>query len=70
MGGQAIPESGPKPMIPHEGYKRLMPRHEVCDCEVCATNQLDWSKLSNTEKMVKAMILKAQFAAELNRLFD
>lgn len=57
-------------MIPHEGYKRLMPRHEVCDCEVCATNQLDWAKLSNTEKMVKAMILKAQFAAELNRLFD
>ena len=57
-------------MIPHEGYRRLMPRHEVCDCEVCATNQLDWSKLSNTEKMVKAMILKAQFAAELNRLFD
>ena len=57
-------------MIPHEGYKRLMQRHEVCDFEVCAANQLDWSKLSNTEKMVKAMILKVQFVAELNRLFD
>lgn len=57
-------------MIPQEGFKDLMQTYEICQCEVCATNRLDWQTLSNTEKMVKAVLLKAQFAAELNRFFD
>ena len=57
-------------MIPQEGFKALLKTLENCQCEVCAANKLDWSTLSNTEKMVKAMLLKAQFAAELNRFFD
>ena len=57
-------------MIPQEGFKAFMQTFETCHCEVCAANRLDWSKLSNTEKMVKAMLLKAQFAAELNKFFD
>ena len=57
-------------MIPQESFKGLMQTFESCQCEVCAANRLDWSTLSNTEKMVKALLLKAQFAAELNRFFD
>ena len=57
-------------MIPQEGCKSLVQTFETCQCEVCTANRLDWSKLSNTEKMVKAILLKAQFAAELNRFFD
>ncbi len=57
-------------MIPQEGFKGLMRTSKTCECEICTANGLDWSKLSNTEKMVKAMLLKAQFAAELNRFFD
>ena len=57
-------------MIPQDGIKSVMQTFETCQCEICAANRLDWSMLSNTDKMVKAMLLKAQFAAELNRFFD
>ena len=57
-------------MIPQDGIKSLMQRFESCQCEICAANRLDWSKISNTDKMVKAILLKAHFAAELNRFFD
>ena len=63
-------KSGANAMIPQESFKGLTQKFEACQCEVCNTNRLDWSKLSNTEKMVKAMLLKAQFAAELNKFFD
>ena len=37
-----------------------------CDCGMCASKKIDWTALTNTEKMVKAMLLKAQLTAELN----
>ena len=37
-----------------------------CDCGMCAPRKIDWAALSNTEKLVKAMLLKAQITAELN----
>ena len=43
---------------------------ENCRCDECRTLNIDWTKLSNTEKMVKALLLKAQFAAELNDSLD
>ena len=43
---------------------------EDCDCGICASNNIDWNALTNTEKMVKAMILKAQMTAEKNGSMD
>ena len=43
---------------------------EDCDCGMCAPNNIDWNALTNTEKMVKAMILKAQITAEQNGSLD
>lgn len=57
-------------MIPQEEFKGLVQTFETCQCEVCTANRLDWSTLSSSEKMVKAVLLKAKFAAELNRFFD
>ena len=37
-----------------------------CACEECRTVNVDWTRLSNSEKMVKALLLRAKFAAELN----
>ena len=45
-------------------------RQADCECEVCSTINVDWTCLSNTEKMVKALLLKAQYAAELNETLD
>lgn len=70
LGRKAGRKNGSNAMIPQEGFKDFMQTYEICQCEVCATNRLDWQTLSNTEKMVKAVLLKAQFAAELNRFFD
>jgi len=42
----------------------------VCDYGMCAANNIDWARLTNTEKMVKAMLLKAQITAELNKPLD
>ena len=41
-----------------------------CDCGMCAPNNIDWNELTDTEKMVKAMILKAQITAEQNGSLD
>ena len=43
---------------------------EGCDCGMCAPNNIDWNELTNTEKMVKATILKAQITAEQNGSLD
>lgn len=37
-----------------------------CDCGMCKSRKIDWTALTNTEKMVKAMLLKAHINAELN----
>ena len=39
-----------------------------CDCGMRAPRKIDWAALTNTEKLVKAMLLKAQITAELNGL--
>ena len=31
---------------------------------------IDWTSLTNTEKMVKAIVVKAQWASQLNALLD
>jgi hypothetical protein len=41
------------------------PDKTPCDCGMCATITIDWSALTSTEKMVKAILLKAQITAEL-----
>tara|TARA_Y100001960_G_C14274240_1_gene633755 strand:+ start:123 stop:299 length:177 start_codon:yes stop_codon:yes gene_type:complete len=50
----------------NEAYKRP----EICACDECQTINVDWSRLSSTEKIVKALLLKAKFAAELNDPLD
>jgi hypothetical protein len=42
----------------------------ACNCGMCGPNTIDWATLTNTEKMVKAMLLKAQITAELNEPLD
>ena len=37
-----------------------------CACGMCIPIGSDWSDLSNTEKLAKMIILKAQIAAEAN----
>ena len=45
----------------------FFPKHEKqCTCEYCSSLNVDWTKLTSTEKMVKALILKANILAELN----
>ncbi len=44
-------------MLPDHGFKNFFPKHQL---------NVDWTKLSKTEKMVKALILKANIIAELN----
>ena len=41
-----------------------------CKCEVFKAINVDWTSLSKSEKMVKALLLKAQYAAELNETLD
>ena len=41
-----------------------------CECEVCTAINVDWTSLSKSEKMVKALLLKAHYAAELNETLD
>ena len=55
-------------MIPLYGFKGLTGRDSgyVCDCSLCGGDQDNWTTLSETQKMVKAILLKAQFEAELN----
>ena len=54
-------------MLPDHGFKNFFPKHQQqCKCEYCKSFNVDWTKLSKTEKMVKALILKANIIAELN----
>ena len=54
-------------MIPDYGLLNFFPKDEKqCTCEYCNSLNVDWTKLTSTEKMVKALILKANIMAELN----
>ena len=54
-------------MIPDYGSDNFFPKHEnQCTWEYCSSLNVDWTKLTSTEKMVKALILKANIMAELN----
>ena len=54
-------------MLPDHGFKDFFPKYQQqCKCEYCKSFNVDWTKLSKTEKMVKALILKANNMAELN----
>jgi hypothetical protein len=55
-------------MIPQHVYRGFASDHsnQNCDCGMCIPVGLDWSELSNTEKLAKMIILKAQIAAETN----
>ena len=55
-------------MIPQHVYRGFITNdsNQLCDCGMCIPIGLDWSELSNTEKLAKMIILKAQIAAEAN----
>ena len=55
-------------MIPQHVYRSLAidQSNQNCACGMCVPIGLDWSELSNTEKLAKMIILKAQIAAEAN----
>ncbi|NCV50367.1 MAG: hypothetical protein EBX03_10110 [Rhodobacteraceae bacterium] len=57
-------------MIPLYGSSGIVGRKEnyKCDCALCGGDQDNWTTLSETQKMVKAIILKAQCEAELSAL--
>ena len=55
-------------MIPQHAYRGFASdqNNENCSCGMCIPIGSDWSDLSNTEKLAKMIILKAQIAAEAN----
>ena len=55
-------------MIPQHAYRCLAceNNNQNCDCDICVPMDSDWSELSNTEKLAKMIILKAQIVAEYN----
>ncbi len=55
-------------MIPQHVYRTFVNNQvdQNCDCGMCIPIGSDWSDLSNTEKLAKMIILKAQIAAEAN----
>ena len=55
-------------MIPHHAYRVFLNDNgnKKCDCGMCVPIGSDWIELSNTEKLAKMIILKAQIAAEAN----
>ncbi len=55
-------------MIPQHVYRSFVSgqKDQQCDCGMCIPIGSDWSALSNTEKLAKMIILKAQIAAEAN----
>ena len=55
-------------MIPQHVYRGFVSDQNVqqCDCGMCVPVGSDWSELSNTEKLAKMIIIKAQIAAEAN----
>ena len=58
----------PPNMIPQDGYRGFVSDYNenLCGCGMCIPIDLDWSELSNSEKLAKMIILKAQIAAEAN----
>ena len=58
----------PPNMIPQDGYRGFVSVYNEngCGCGMCIPIDLDWSELSNSEKLAKMIILKAQIAAETN----
>ena len=48
------------------GDKAVRKKDYKCDCSLCGGNQDNWTTLSEMQKMVKALILKAQCEAELS----
>ena len=58
-------------MIPQDSFKGLGNKiYKVGDDEAKNVSDFDWNSLNNTEKLVKALILKAQWAAKLNAFLD
>ena len=55
-------------MIPQHVYRGFAndQSDQNCACGMCIPIGSDWSDLSNTEKLAKMIILKAQIAAEAN----
>ena len=55
-------------MIPQHAYRGFESdqSNQSCACGMCIPIDSDWSELSNTEKLTKMIILKAQIAAEAN----
>jgi len=55
-------------MIPQHVYHGLARGKfdQKCDCGLCVPIDSDWSELSNTEKLAKMIILKAQIVAQAN----
>ena len=58
-------------MIPQDSFKGLGNRiYKAGDGETKIVSDFDWNSLNNNEKLVKALILKAQWAAKLNAFLD
>ena len=55
-------------MIPQHVYRGFISYQngKKCGCGMCIPSDSDWGELSNTEKLAKMIILKAQIAAETN----
>ena len=55
-------------MIPQHAYCGFASdlTDKQCSCGMCIPIGSDWSDLSNTEKLAKMIILKAQIASEAN----
>ena len=55
-------------MIPQHAYRSFIidKNDRNCECGMCVPIGSDWSDLSNTERMAKMIILKAQIAAKAN----
>ena len=50
-------------MTPLYGFddKAGQPYDYKCDCSLCGGDQTDWGALSNTQKMVRALLLIAEY---------
>ncbi len=44
--------------------------HELSGSDKESITAIDWTSLTNTEKMVKAIVIKAQWASRLNSFLD
>ena len=57
-------------MIPQDSFKGLGNKIYKVGDETNSVSDFDWNSLNNNEKLVKALILKAQWAAKLNAFLD